>query len=410
MIELSIIKVLLNKEYYNKFYTSIHKVSVETETKKLINTIKDYYKAYSDHEYIDPEELEVYFFLENKGIAAADIWKDIFTQLKTIKVSDSLAADYIRTLIERDIINNIVNISLPVLEGQVSDILPQIENIISEGRDALALQKETEEDFISDNLDNLIATEVDAVGLNWRLGCLNQSLGPLRASGAMLHVFARTDVGKTTFLHSELSHFATQLTDDECGLWFNNEGSQNKLRLRWYSAVLGRDLDRILDNRGPAAKYFAACGGHRIKLVRKTTLSVYDVESYIKRYQPKFVVLDVADKIKFIDGYKARTDEKLQLLYQRYREIGLKYNCDMITVGQASVEASGKQYLIEDWMNNSKTGKPGELDVAIGIGCTDKDSVKRYISLPKNKMRCNKPSKYVVRIDKACARFYDLGA
>lgn len=408
MIELNIIKVLLNKEYYNKFYNSIHKVSVETETKKLINTIKDYYNTYSDHEYIDPEELEVYFFLENKGIAAANIWKDIFTQLKTIKVSDSLAADIIRTLIERDIINKIVNISLPVLEGQVSDVLPQIETIISTGREALALQDETEEAFISDDLDSLIATEVEATGLSWRLACLNQSLGPLRANGTMIHVFARTDVGKTTFIHSELSHFATQLVDNECGLWFNNEGSQNKLRLRWYSAVLGRELDRILDNRGPAAKYFASLGGKHIKLVRKTTLSVYDVESYIKQYTPKFVVLDVADKIKFIDG-KVRTDEKLQMLYQRYREIGLKYSCDIITVGQASVEASGKQYLIEDWMHNSKTGKPMELDVAIGIGCTDKDSIKRYISLPKNKMRCNKPSKYVVRIDKACARFYDLG-
>jgi len=409
VIELSIIKVLLNKEYYNKFYTSIHKVSVETETKKLINTIKDYYNTYTEHEYIDPDELETYFFMENKGIEAANIWKNIFDKIKTLKVSDSLAADYVRRLIERDIVNSIINISLPVLEGQVSNVLPQIETILSEGRDALALQDaETEEEFISDNLDNLIATEVEAVGLNWRLQCLNTSLGPLRANGTMIHVFARTDVGKTTFLHSELSNFATQLSDNECGLWFNNEGSQNKLRLRWYSAVLGRDLDRILDNRGPAAKYFAAQGGQRIRLVRKTTLSIYDVESYIKRYQPKFVVIDIADKIKFIEG-KARTDEKLQMLYQRYREIGLKYNCDIITVGQASVEASGKQYLREDWMNNSKTGKPGELDVAIGIGCTDKDSVKRYISLPKNKMRCNQPSRYVVRIDKACARFYDLG-
>ena len=62
---------------------------------------------------------------------------------------------------------------------------------------------------------------------------------------------------------------------------------------------------------------------------------------------------------------------------------------DILTSGQASSEAVGQTWLLDNWMDNSKTGKPGELDYAIGIGGSKPEScepVDRYIHLCKNKL------------------------
>jgi hypothetical protein len=59
---------------------------------------------------------------------------------------------------------------------------------------------------------------------------------------------------------------------------------------------------------------------------------------------------------------------------------------DILTAGQAHADAGGKQWLKQEWMNNSKTEKPGELDYAIGIGLPQGDTdMRRYISICKNK-------------------------
>ena len=54
-------------------------------------------------------------------------------------------------------------------------------------------------------------------GLRWRLGSLNRMLGSLR-KGDFGFIFARPETGKTTFLASEVTNFATQL--EQPILWF----------------------------------------------------------------------------------------------------------------------------------------------------------------------------------------------
>ena len=63
-------------------------------------------------------------------------------------------------------------------------------------------------------------------------------------------------------------------------------------------------------------------------------------------------------------------------------------------------------------MDNSKTGKPGELDYAIGIGKSFDDVDNpvcsiRYISLCKNKMNEGKHGRYEVVFNASCALYTD---
>jgi replicative DNA helicase len=64
-------------------------------------------------------------------------------------------------------------------------------------------------------------------------------LGSLR-KGDFGFVFARPETGKTTFLASEISFMAEQLSDDDGpSLWINNEEQSEKPMLRCIQATLG---------------------------------------------------------------------------------------------------------------------------------------------------------------------------
>ena len=106
------------------------------------------------------------------------------------------------------------------------------------------------------------------------------------------------------------------------------------------------------------------------------------------------------------------TVDRLKAVYGKFRELAKTYNCDVIAVGQASVSGEGSKWLKMSDMDNSKTGKPGELDYAIGIGKTFDDVDNpvcsiRYISLCKNKMNEGKHGRYEVVFNASCALYTD---
>ena len=59
-------------------------------------------------------------------------------------------------------------------------------------------------------------------------------------------------------------------------------------------------------------------------------------------------------------------------------------------------------------MDNSKTGKPGELDYAIGIGVQDQASDTRYISIVRNKLKDGAHGKHTVILNASKARYMDV--
>ena len=124
---------------------------------------------------------------------------------------------------------------------------------------------------------------------------------------------------------------------------------------------------------------------------------------------PRLVIIDQGDKIYGVGDKDTSTTERLQRLYAKFRELAKEYMTDIITVGQASAEAQGKKWLELDHMNNSKTGKPGELDYAIGIGRTlEGEEFMRYIHLCKNKMLRGVHGKHQVILDTERCRYKDM--
>lgn len=76
-------------------------------------------------------------------------------------------------------------------------------------------------EFVTDDLETLLNETFRKKGLRWRLSTLNKMLGSLRA-GDFGFIFARPETGKTTFLASETTYMAQQLSEEDGPiLWFN---------------------------------------------------------------------------------------------------------------------------------------------------------------------------------------------
>ncbi len=255
-----------------------------------------------------------------------------------------------------------------------------------------------------------IIKRVNVGGLHWRLKCLNQSLGPIR-KGDFGVVFARPETGKTTFLASELSHFVTQ--SDRPVIWFNNEQSEEAVRIRIMESVLGCTYAQIQIDPDKAEAVFDAKGGNRIWLQNAADCSRTDVERLVSGFDSSCIVFDQLDKIRGFDS--ERDDLRLGTLYQWARELSKRY-APVIGICQAGDAASGVKWLNMEYAANARTSKQAEADYMLGIGLAYDDHPNvRGISICKNKLlggEETKPDlrhgKFEVLIEPEIARYRDM--
>lgn len=413
MLEYIIIKLFTKeKVQYLKYHSIISKLSLELEIQDVINLIASYYESYPEHDYISQDELLNFLQLEYQSSKKAVTLKEVILKSLALDVSDSLASDTVRMLIEKDYVNKMVNEAMPVLSGEASGVMAELRSLLNEFD--LVCGEDTEEDspFIERSLDDLLE-QMEEDGLEWRLQCFNEGLGPL-TGGTLGHAYARPETGKTTLLHSEVTHMIQQLNDDECILWINNEEDHDRILRRFYCAVCNMTLSEIMANRDKAKQVFAANGGHRMKLHDNASVSVEGVEQLAKKCKPRLIVVDQGDKLTYRGMDKAGNEaSKLKGIYDSLREVVKRCNkewtCDMLTIGQAAVTAEGKKWLTQGDIDSGKTGKPGAFDYMIGIGKTldPREEGMRFITFPKNKLQAD-AGRYVVNFDKYRGRYIDM--
>lgn len=413
MEELIVLKALLNQERYHRYYTCINNLNFEQEIKNILTVISSYYSEYPDTKSISEDELQAYFYLKYPLYKTNDSYEIIFNNLRELEITnDDIILKTIANLVEKYYASVIVEELTQVLSGSKFGLISKIPDIVDRYQTKIKTSEqdlESNSKFVDSTLAELLTDEVMSSGIKWRLDSINQDVGDLRG-GSLGHVFARPDTGKTSFMASEVTNMAKQLTGDEVIVWFNNEERGTKVFLRTYSAMLNKTKDEIAEDPIKYEKEFRDLGGDKIKIYDSAIISVYDIEQILKQYNVRVLVIDQGDKIKFRGDKELAGHERLKVLYGMFREIAKEYNCDIITAGQASSDAEGRQYLDLSMMDNSKTGKPGELDYAIGIGyCPEegKESI-RYIHIAKNKMKNGVHGRHIVVFDPTRARYSDL--
>jgi replicative DNA helicase len=409
MEELLVLKVLLNKESYVKYKKYIDKINFENEPKAIYEIIGMYFAEYPEIQDISVDELKTYFYIKYPVLRTRESYGILFENLDTLEITNQdLFSTTMKNLIEKFYASDIIDHLTKVLSGAEYGVLKNIEPKLKEFT-SFCETKEDASPFVEDGLDSLLASEVLNAGLKWRLDCLNHDVGDLRG-GSLGHVYARPDTGKTSFFASEISHLAKQLQDGEIIAWFNNEERGSKVKLRVYSSLLNKTKEEIAEDPDAAEKVFKEKLGDRIKIYDSAIITISDIEVILKQYNVRVLVIDQGDKIKFRGDKDMAQHERLKRLYGIFRELAKEYNCDIITAGQASAAGEGQRWLTLDMMDNSKTGKPGELDYAIGIGFSNEEGKEamRFIHLAKNKMKNGVHGRHFVRFDALRARYSDI--
>jgi replicative DNA helicase len=408
-----------SKENLSKYRRYIKPHVVMKETNTILDGMDKYYKTFPSVTEFAWDSFSAFLIADqSKRLTDDSIVKlrMMLTKAKTF-VPHHAHEEVVKTLIELDYLALIMEECEKVKEG--SSDLEHVHIIATNALKDVERYIEKDELFVSADL-SVIADRITSSGYEWRLDALNRSLGPLR-TGNFVIVAARVEVGKTTFLASEVSYLAQQLPKDRPVVWVNNEEESSVVFFRIVQAALGQESKVLIaDSKAAMASYTTLMGGDKDKIrVTKDMNNVRDLETLFREVNPGLIVFDQLDKV---DGFKSdeREDLKLGKIYKWARELARSYG-PVIAASQLSasaVEMKDPPFIGLDALRGSKTDKPGEADVVITIGKykepkSPEEEMIRTINVPKNKLpgggskqvESDRHGQFLVTIDPIRARY-----
>lgn len=403
MVELSLIKYLLNKEAYNKYNSYINIKDFNDEYKIVFNCLSSYYSC--NEQDLSVQDLGNLIFSCNPK--DKEFYNAFLDNLTNYTPVESTVIELINSIKRKKVLQDLSISAYEVAEGKKD--FSAVEKCITE----LNVQ-ETAGDFsfVTDDLEELVNENVKKSGFRWRLDCLNKSLGSLR-QGDFGFIFARPETGKTTFLASEVSHMLTQTGGNI--LYLNNEEQGSKVMLRVYQAFFGVTTQQLYGNIHHYRDLFKESTGSRLKLYDSAQINRQTVENLCKEFNPSLIIFDQLDKI---EGFKAERDDLLLgAKYQWARELAKLYG-PVIGVCQADGTGEGVRWLTMAHVANAKTAKQAEADWILGIGAIHDSGYEsiRFLNISKNKLIGDTDSDPALRhgklqciLEATIARYMDAG-
>jgi replicative DNA helicase len=408
-----------SKENLAKYRRYVKPHVVVKETNIILDGMDKYYKTFPSISEFNWDSFSAYLIADQSKRLTDDAIVKLrmtLTKAKTF-VPHHAHEEVIKTLIELDYLALIMEECEKVKEG--SSDLEHVHILATNALKDVERYIEKDELFVTADL-SIIADRISSSGYEWRLECLNRSLGPLR-TGNFVIVAARVEVGKTTFLASEVSYLAQQLPKDRPVVWVNNEEESSVVFFRIVQAALGQESKVIIaDSKAAMDKYTGLMGGNKDKIrVTKDMNNIRDLETLFREVNPGLIVFDQLDKV---DGFKAddREDIRLGKIYKWARELARSYG-PVIAASQLSataVDMKDPPFIGLDALRGSKTDKPGEADVVITLGKykepkSPEEEIIRTLNVPKNKlpgggskqMESERHGQYLITIDPIRARF-----
>ena len=408
-----------SKENLAKYRRYIKPHVVVKETNIILDGMDKYYKTFPTITTFSWDSFSAFLIADQSKRLTDDAIVKLrmtLTKAKTF-VPHHAHEEVIKTLIELDYLALIMEECEKVKEG--SSDLEHVHILATNALKDVERYIEKDELFVSADL-SAIADRISSSGYEWRLDVLNRSLGPLR-TGNFIIVAARVEVGKTTFLASEVSYLAQQLPKDRPVVWVNNEEESSVVFFRIVQATLGQESKVIIaDSTAAMDKYTSLMGGNKDKIrVTKDMNNIRDLETLFREINPGLIVFDQLDKV---DGFKQddREDIRLGKIYKWARELARTYG-PVIAASQLSataVDMKDPPFIGLDALRGSKTDKPGEADVVITLGKykepkTPEEEIIRTLNVPKNKlpgggtkqMESERHGQYLITIDPIRARF-----
>lgn len=385
--ELTIIRQCCKYTNWQETSAKIGVSDMPKELQGIYRCLNTYQEDNHEHRDIAVADLSNLYFATRPR--DRDLAIKVFEQLENnSEPSEATVQELVRSIVVGKLLREVSLDAYDVAEGRgdLSKLLDKFAALSgSHADDGRAVDDGDADDFVSDDLEQLVDEAFKKPGLRWRLNTLNRMLGSLR-KGDFGFIFARPETGKTTFLASEVTFMAEQLAD-EAGpiLWLSNEEVGTKVMLRCYQGCLGITLTDLFRDLPKAKAAFYEKTKRKIKMVDSAGISKTQVDRLCKQYKPSLIVIDQIDKIKGFDN--DREDLRLGTIYQWARELAKVY-APIIGVCQADGTAENQRWLTMAHVANAKTAKQAEADFILGIGKINEpgyDTI-RYLHASKNKL------------------------
>jgi len=389
MIDLLLLRIMKNRKDYSMLAPLVSVASLEEQTKALLDDFGRYFELFPSHEKIDITSFITRFKAWHPGITDDRIREFArIMQNAMIEPDEDQRNVVMQELADSDVTVKMANLVASIQEGDVSDIPSELNRIV----DSYKLSRNIKQiKFIDTSIKDLLQDEFNDAGVSFRLHCLNRAMRGLRGGDAII-VAGRPDKGKTSFIASEISYMAPQLPTERNILWLNNEGPGKRIIPRVWQATLGLSMAEMkaMSLAGTLEKAFRDVQGRfdKIRIVDIHGLSNSQVAMIIEQNNPGVVVTDMIDNVHGF-GDAARTDQKLEQMYQWFREDAVKNDYVSIATSQISVDGDGMRFPEQHMLKDSKTGKQGACDAIIMIGSINDPNSEnlRWIGVPKNKLR-----------------------
>ena len=412
--ELSIIKLFLTYNIWESYKDKLGVRDLPKELQPVYSLLDNYHSANTDK--ADLTVADLANLLAGVQHKDKDYYLGVLENIQKLEVSADTTAKLVQRIIANKQLNEISLAAHDAKEGRL-DIEKVVELFSRFQEQQQVKEEELEEDvFVSDDLVFLVDSTFKKPGLRWRLNTLNQMLGSLR-KGDFGFVFARPETGKTTFLASETTFMAEQLSEEDGPiLWINNEEQSEKPMLRCIQASTGCTLPELYSNLQGYGELFKKNTKGKLKIIKDVSvIHKSTVEKLCRRFRPSLIIFDQIDKIVGFDD--DREDLKLGAIYQWARELAKQY-APVIAVCQADGSGEGQKWLTMSNVANAKTSKQAEADWILGIGKVNDpgyDSI-RYLHASKNKLLGDEDTvpdqrhgRREVLIDPQVARYKDIG-
>jgi replicative DNA helicase len=369
-VSYDLLSVLAERDHYYRYQKYIKPETLSEEVRLIVKDLSSYYKDYASVDTVNWETFSEWWrivahssFKQDKQ----DRYQAVFDRMKEYS-STELATTIVNKYMKQDYCQQIADISLRGAEGDSVDI-SDIEEILDEYKQESGLATSLDAAIVTSSMEELLE-EHQSSGFDWPVRCLNKSVGRVGA-GDLVCVAMRPNTGKTTFLCSAITTIAKQIEEDETILWFANEEKPTKVMRRLLSAATGLTIQELEADYGNAQKVYekAICGPMgKIKVVKAHGMGHKELETYIKNYKPKAVVVDQLWKVKGFEKSAGTDTERLRRLFEWGREMAAIYECPFIVTHQVKTEGHGVEYLDSSMLYLSGTGIQGEVDVLLLLG------------------------------------------
>ena len=387
MMELALVKTLLNREFYDK-HRGVHcpERIFSKDVRKIKQALDTAMETYDGD--LSVSDLQAVFNRMNASMTTSTktAYEDLFKRINIAEpIKSEIAKDTLSQMFQQHVGDLVANLGFNFVNGTENTLEP-LRKILEEYKDDFTPNTRIEWDDHS--FDTVLALSQQET--RWKI-----NIPPLAdrvegvSGGHFIVVGARPNSGKTSF-HASLvaadGGFAHQ--GAKCIL-LTNEEAYNRVVLRYIGASSKMCIKEELPRNIPLAKARYKPVADNINIKDSTGKNMDWVESVVKQERPDIVILDMGDK--FATQTSDRQDITLRIAAIHARNIAKEYNCAVFWMSQLSAEAQDRTAPNMSMLEGSKTGKAAEADLMILIGMAaetegEEQNSMRYINVAKNKL------------------------